>query len=352
MGVGVAGRELAWRVSISGALFGLGDAEAVDDALGERSTDPVIHAAALWLAFATRSDLRLSRSRARGWVLGLHELVDSGHLDAAAFALPKLMAEFPERPYLENMAFVFAHLPPAVGEGREQFVDDPSSDVQTVRTSGADTVVIDFCGASHGPGLSIYLLDRWFAQLGCHVIYLRDRQKIGYAEGITALGTDMTSSIAALKRLVKQLGADRVVCLGNSAGASGALRYAGPLGADRVLALAPITGGPKFARNAAAQVPPGGALPWGDLVPLYRDAEGVRAHIVYGADNAGDREQCGRMAGLPGVTIEALPGWETHHLVHGLLRAGRLVQLLDWLKSDADDEIDELTSSMMQPTLR
>ena len=82
-------------------------------------------------------------------------------------------------------------------------------------------------------------MDRWFAQLGSHVIYVRDRKKIGYTGGIAALGRTWQTTIEGLTRLVSDLGARRVVCIGNSAGASGALRYAGALGAERVLALSP-----------------------------------------------------------------------------------------------------------------
>lgn len=310
--------------------------EAIDGALRQRAADRVVHAAALWLAFSAGADLRLSRSGARGWILGLHELIDRGHLDAAAYVLPSLMAAFPQRPYLDSIDFVFRHLPPAVANGRERFVDDPGSDVQIVMTPGADTVVIDFCGAGQGPGLPIYLLDRWLAQLGGHLIYVRDRKNIGYAGGIAALGHDMATTIRGLTRLVGDLGARRIVCMGNSAGGSGALRYASSLGAERVLALVPITGGPEYTEANAPHLPPGGVEWWGDLVPLYREGAGVRAHIVYGEGNAGDRQQCVRMAGLPGVTVEAVSDWDVHHLFVGLLRVRRLERVLGWLVSDQD----------------
>ncbi len=312
--------------------------QAIDDKLGCGSTDPVLHAAALWVAFSAGADLRLSRSYARGWIPGLHELIQSGHLDAAFYALPRLTAVFPHRPALEYMASIFQQMPAAASNGRDPFVDDRSSDAQIVITPGADTVVIAFCGARHQLGLSINLLDRWFAHMGSHLIYLRDRQKIGYTGGIAALGSDMATTINSLKKRVREMGARRVVCLGTSAGASGALRYARPLGAERVLALAPITGGPEYAKKVAPQFPPGGVMPWGDLVPLYRDNDAVRVRILYGEKNAGDRQQCIRMAGLPGVRVEALADWESHYLVGGLLRAGRLKQVLGWLMCDEERE--------------
>lgn len=310
--------------------------EAIDDALRGGSTDSVVHAAALWLAFDAGADLRLSRSHARSWLPGLQELIHSGHLDAAAYALPRLEAALPQTRYLENMAFVFRHLPPAVRTGRSPFVDDRSSDVQIVVTPGATTVIIAFCGGTHQFGMPINLLDRWFAQLGSHVIYLRDRQKIGYTGGVAALGRDVETTAASLTRLVSDLGARRVVCIGHSVGATGALRYASAVGAERVLALSPITGGPQYAKKVAPHLQPGVVKWWGDLVPLYRDGTGVRVHILYGEKHAGDRQQSVRMAVLPGVTVEALSGWESHHIMGELLRTGRLEQVLGWLVSDED----------------
>lgn len=304
---------------------------AVDGALRRGSTDPVLHAAALWIAFDASADLRVNRSLARSWLPGLHELIHSGHLDAAAYALPRLRAAYPQLPYLENMAIVFRRLPPPAGNGRVPFVDDRDSDVQVVETPGATTVILAFCGGSHQLGMPNNLLDRWFAQLPCHVIYLRDRRKAGYTGGIPALGRTMARTIDSLTRLSTDIGARRIVCIGHSAGATGALRYGRPLGARRVVALSPITGGAEYAKNAAQHVPPGVALPWEDLVPLYRDGGGVRAHIVYGEKHAGDRQQCERMIGLPGVSVEALPGWESHHIMGELVRTGRLHRYLGWL---------------------
>ena len=325
---------------------------AVDAALRHRSTDRTVHAAALLLAFSVRADLGLNRSKANGWMLGLDELVDCGHLDAAAYAVPRLNKAFPRQPYLEYMALVFRQLPAAVGNGRQPFLDDRDNDVQMVPMPGADTIVIAFCGVKGRLGLSTNLMDRWFAQLDSHVIYLRDRKKAGYTGGIPALGRNMETTVEGLRKLVRDVGARRVVCTGNSAGASGALRYARALGAERVLALAPITGGQDFVRKIALSLPTGGVMPWTDLVPLYREDIGVRARIMYGEKNAGDKQEALRMAGLPNVTVEALRGWESHHLVGGLLQAGRLERVLGWLTSVDDvPDVDGLWSSPTQSAL-
>jgi hypothetical protein len=334
--------------------------KVITEALRVGSTDPVVHAAALRLAYSVRGDLRLKRSNGRGWILGFHELIQSGHLDAASYALPLLRATYEEVPYLENMVVVFDRLPPEAGSGRERFVDDRASDVQVVRTPASRTVLLAFCGGHHTLGIPMNLLDRWLARLGSHVVYLRDRQKIGYTGGVPALGTDRASTAAALRELIGRVGAESVVCIGTSAGAAGAIRYARELSAERILALSPITGGPEYAERIARQLPPDGGNPWGDLVPMYREGNGVRVHVVYGEGNEGDEQQSLRMAGLPGVTVEALRGWEAHHVIHGLLGAGRLETVLDWLVSgdevidlaDSADVARSCTSSADQPERR
>jgi hypothetical protein len=314
--------------------------EALDVALQGRSHDPVVHAAALRLAFAAGDDdLRLARSHPRGWIPGFHELIDCGHLDAAAYVLPRLTAAFPKVPYLNYMSFVFEHLPKPEANLRDPIQDDRDSDAQTALLPGADTAVLAFCGATHQLGISINMMDLWFAQLNCHVVYLRDRRKIGYTEGIPALGHDMDATIAALQAILDDTDARRAVCLGNSAGATGALRYAPALRAQRVLALAPITGGRKYAAMVTRHLAPGSVMPWEDLVPICRAGGYIRARVMYGALNAGDRQQAVRLAELPGVTVEPVPDWESHHLIGGLLRAGLLEETLRWLVG-GDDATD------------
>jgi len=300
-------------------------------ALRGGSNDPALYAAAMMLAFSSRTRLHVGVAQARGWFLGLQLLIDEGHLDAAAYAAPRLQAKLPGRKYLDSLAVVFESLPAAVGGDRDPFVDQPTRDVQIVRQPGADTLLIDFCGAGKGPGLPIHLMDRWLARLGVHIVYLRDRRRIGYTGGIPVLGHNIATTVVALTRIADDLGARRIVCLGNSAGGSGALRYAGPLGAHRVLALVPITGGPEYTRRVTPHLEVGAPFWWGDLTGLYRNETGIRAHLLYGEHNEGDRQQCRRMVGLPGVTVEALPDWDEHHLVVALIRANRLERTLGWL---------------------
>jgi hypothetical protein len=330
---------LARRLLDATAPADLASRKAIDAALHHRSTDRTVHAAALWLSFSAGADLGLARSQGKRWILGLDELIDCGHLDAAAYAVPRLKAAFPQMPYLEYMALVFRRLPSVAGGGRQSFVDDRDRDVQVVEMPGAATVVLAFCGIGHRLGLSLSLIDRWFAEFGCHMVYLRDRERIGFTGGVPALGEDMSATIGSLRTLVRDLGARRVVCTGNSAGGSAALRYARSLGAERVLALAPITGGQDFVQKVALNTPPGGVMPWTDLVPLYREDVEVAVRILYGENNEGDREQSRRMAGLPNVWVEAVPDWDSHHLIGGLLRAGRLKGVLEWLTTE-DDVLD------------
>jgi hypothetical protein len=315
----------------------LGAYRAIDAALRMKAPDRMVHAAALYLAHETGRDLGLRRSYARSWVPALVELIDRGHLEAAGAAAPQLHEAYPQIPMFEYMTLLFEQVPAPVIDRRDVFRDDPSSDVQIVESPGADLAILAFCGARHTLALSLNLMDRWLAPLGAHVVYLRDWQKVGYIAGITSLGSDMPAAISGLRSITRDLGADRLVCVGNSAGASGALRYAPRLRAERVVALSPITGGKRFAAKIAPEAHEDGLPMWGDLVRLYRRDLGVRVRILYGAQNDGDQQQSVRMAGLPNVTVEAIPGWDSHHLMEGLVRAQRLHRVLGWLVAEDDD---------------
>jgi hypothetical protein len=332
--------ETVARALLDGQLLPTDEVrQQLDSALRRRVPDRVVHAAALWLAHHDRADLRVRRSHARGWIPGLVELIDEGHLDAAASAAPLLHEAYPQIAIFEYLAMLLGQLPPPAGDERDAFVDDPARDVQVVTYEGADTVLFAFCGARHTLSLALNLIDRWLGQLGMHVVYLRDWRKIGYIGGVSSLGDDIPDTVHALRSLTKELHASRIVCMGNSAGASGALRYAPGLGAERVLAFAPITGGRRFVKKISPEERLDGLRPWGDLVRVYRRDTGVRARLLFGADNEGDRQQSLRMAGLPGVSVEAIPGWDSHHLMEGLLRSGHLARVLGWLAS-ATDELD------------
>ncbi len=96
-----------------------------------------------------------------------------------------------------------------------------------------------WCSAGLGNDLqsAINMIHRWLGRIGAHIVYLRDRKNQFYVMGVSSLGHDYATSIAALRRLIDQLGARSVHCMGELAGVYGALQMGLDLGAQSVLCL-------------------------------------------------------------------------------------------------------------------
>ena len=134
---------------------------------------------------------------------------------------------------------VLRHLPAAANN----FIDDPDKDLQ-VLPAGAGTeadgapIVFVFCGHGQRLGIPLNMIHRWLGRIGAHVVYLKDFRKLFYVKGVASLGADYTTSVTALRRLVDKFTARSVHCMGDSAGAYGALQMGLDLGAQSVLCLA------------------------------------------------------------------------------------------------------------------
>jgi pimeloyl-ACP methyl ester carboxylesterase len=263
------------------------------------------------------------------WVLSLDLLIQRQQLDAASYAAPRLAAALPGVTYFQRMATILERLPPAGGDQAfANFVDDPKVDFQIWPRVGASTVLFAFTGMFGGLGMPLPLLHRWFGQVGAHVVYLRDSPRQAYNEGIRSLAPDYNGTLDALRRIARDLAASRIVCYGNSSGGYGALRYALDLPAEAVLVFGAMT-------NLSAEFVNSEAFaryrfnPGPDLRPLYLAADRrPYVHILYGADNEIDAMQAGNFAGIPGVTLEAVPEWKGHDVFVQVIAEGRLPTLL------------------------
>ena len=73
--------------------------------------------------------------------------------------------------------------------------------------------------------------------LPASVIYLRDFRNQFFLDGIPGLGVGLEASLAGLRKMLLELGAQRVLCFGVSVGAFAALSYGLQIRAARVAAL-------------------------------------------------------------------------------------------------------------------
>jgi len=257
----------------------------------------------------------LFASDEKHWILAMEDLIKLGALETAAVLAPALAADFPALSYFRTMAMILAQMPRAVDDSAfTAFADDPTAEVQTARRQGARALLIAFCGTALKAGLPLNLLHRWLGEIRVHVVYLRDFRRLNYDEGVPALASSYEDTLHALQLIADDLGAERVVCYGNSLGGYAALRYGLDLGADAVLCFAGPTNLSDSFRGAEFRKRYAGTEGL-DLRPLYQSAQRPpRAHLVYGEACAEDKAQAGNFAGLPSVTLAGVSDWNDHNV--------------------------------------
>jgi pimeloyl-ACP methyl ester carboxylesterase len=243
-----------------------------------------------------------------------------------------LLAAQPGFPWAANLRALLDLAPPLEPWAGE-FRDDLSRDVRVAPRQGATTVLITFCGARHRLGMPLPLIHRWLARLPAHLIYLRDFHSLCYLKGVASLG-DLDASVAALRVLLDELGARRVVCFGCSGGGYGALRYALELGGDAVSMGSPVSMEPEFnarMNHLAAAQQMKAAFPDEDLDLRRRfdtAARPPRTLIVYGEKSWNERIHAEHMAGGRGAALSPVAGYAGHDTAAELIRRGELEPML------------------------
>ncbi|MEZ5714523.1 MAG: hypothetical protein R3D85_04735 [Paracoccaceae bacterium] len=112
----------------------------------------------------------------------------------------------------------------------EEVLESPVED-------GAPTAIV-FPGLGDMNGGSLELFDTYLAMAGYNAIYVRDHTRRVGACGITALGQDLESTLAALQDRLNRRNAGAPLVIGASAGGLAALNYGQALGAERIILFA------------------------------------------------------------------------------------------------------------------
>lgn len=197
-------------------------------------------------------------------------------------------------------------------------------------------VMLRFSGLAD-TGFSHYI-DAMASIAGLNVVYLHDKKRLFYCNGLPELGDTLDATLDSLRRRLAIYGKVRLSTFGSSAGGFGALLYGILLGADRVLALSPPV---TTLRDVSHQLNDYRArallkrleLRLGDGVRdirqiLERHTGPVpRIDLVYGADNKIDHAHATHLADLPGVHLYPLDGVDTHN-TNGLLSSLGLMPAL------------------------
>ncbi len=180
----------------------------------------------------------------------------------------------------------------------------------------SDTTLIAFTGRAQRLGLSIYFMHSLLSRLNANVIYLFDWANSFYFAGVSGLSRDTETTVAQLRALCAGLHSRRVLCIGQSAGGYGALRYGAKLNADGIIAFSPLIL-PVMASRTRARIEAETGLPLTeeetDLRRLLANhSRPPHIEIVYGTDNAADVASARHLAGLPTVVERPLQGVSSH----------------------------------------
>jgi hypothetical protein len=268
------------------------------------------------------------------WANACHELWEAGRIDIAEYAARYLHSIYPELTYLSTLVALFDAVPPHQ-PAPLAFRDDPAAEVQVVRRPGCDAVLLCFCARNGTLGHPLNFIHLWLGRLPVSLVYIKDFHDLYGACGYPSLGPDSASSVAALRRLVRDIDGKCIYTLGVSEGGGYAALYYGlKVGADAVLSLDGATNLPSDFNERLEQVArafPGFAAQATEASNLRDICEATRPRprvvLAFSAGNSRDREQAERMAGLPGV--ELLPhDYSQHNVVHPLICEGRFPTML------------------------
>lgn len=211
------------------------------------------------------------------------------------------------------------------GPGVNALDTGPGSGCALIRRHKAATsTVLIFTGWARQVWVSISLFDRFMKRFPANAVYLTEDAGLGYLDGIEGLGDNYADTVAGLRTLVDDLGAQKLHCMGTSSGGDAAMRYGLDLDASQVLAFSPYIGLTRT--NLINEMLPEMAV---GIAEVYRRAESTPdVTVVFGADSEPDRLATNDFAGLPGIRLRPVAGYGRHDVIPELIATGQLEPLL------------------------
>ena len=268
------------------------------------------------------------------WTKAAERLVQEGQLELAAFAVRRLKEQWPTLEWARNVHRLL-EMTPALDPAAPPFRNDPSGGAQVIHRPGAETVILVFSGGNQAVGMPLPMLHQWLSRWPVSLVYLRDRKSLGYLAGVEPFGQDLAATLQALRSLIEELGATRIVCYGLSYGGYGALRYGLELGAAAVVTLSGLVNmdpafntGLHYTETARRlnEAFPDETL---DLRELHLASSNPPAvFAAYAEHNWDDRIHAEHLAGLDGVVLIQAPGTKTHNTTVELILKGQYDDLM------------------------
>jgi len=259
-------------------------------------------------------------------ILQLREIFTSTlRFDVAKTLLNNYLTRWPQARALNIFLPVLA----GVQGPADSFRDDRDRDLQVVRSPGATTTFLVFCGIRHGFTVPLNVLHHcWLARYGVNVLYLRDFSHSLYLTGLKSVG-DVEETCAALRDVLAGLETRKTVFIGNSGGVFGALYFADLMKADLVL---PFSGPSSLeigleeterqAYPRLLQLRNEGKIDWPDLRGLYAESN-IPVRFYFGQRNRVDSAQAENLSGLRCVKLCPVPT-SSHFVLDFLAESGEL----------------------------
>lgn len=120
-------------------------------------------------------------------------------------------------------------------------VEDPNRPLSLDKRADSSTLLIAFGGMQGQLGIPPFEFFKATGAIPVKKLFVRDLRQAWYHRGIPGHGESLEQVAGALGEIVREAGARRLVCAGNSAGGYAALTFGTLLGADVVLCFAPQT---------------------------------------------------------------------------------------------------------------
>jgi hypothetical protein len=198
-------------------------------------------------------------------------------------------------------------------------------------------VMVAFGGLANGTDDPPFEFVRQTGELGVHRVFVRDLGQCWYQEGFPGTADGVVEAVAALRRVLDDLGPSRRVFVGNSSGAFAAVLFGVLGGADEVVAFGPLASVTRLARIRSrdrrwpAQIRAARRSARDpshlDLRRLLRSVPHPAAITVhYGVLDPRDTHSAVRLGAVPGVEVVGHPGG--HLFIRKLRDAGELQPII------------------------
>lgn len=145
----------------------------------------------------------------------------------------------------------------------------------------------------------------------CNCIFVKDRFKNWYANGIYGMGLNIDDSICYLRRILFYIKYSKIITIGHSAGGYASIVFGNLLNVDGILSICPQTNVPTNSKHA-------------DIAEMEKNNKS-KIIVIYG-DHEPDAISALRLSHLPETTLIYHEG--DHMLVRELRDNGKLCEFI------------------------